>query len=145
MGNGIKLVTNGTDNHMILVDLTPFGKGKGIFIQEALEMANMTVNKNTIPAEPSSPFYPSGIRLGTPAITTRGMKENEMKIIGKWIADVVKEVKEFTLPDGKEERAAYLKNFKESIRKNKKIAQIRNEVIELCNDFPLYPGLEVLK
>ena len=145
MGNGIKLVTNGTDNHMILVDLTPFGKGKGIFAQEALEMANMTVNKNTIPAEPSSPFYPSGVRLGTPAITTRGMKEKEMQIIGKLISDVIKEVKDFNLPDNKEERAKYLKKFKETIKKNKKIASIKNEVVGLCKRFPLYPNFDVLK
>ncbi|MBI2559010.1 serine hydroxymethyltransferase [Candidatus Woesearchaeota archaeon] len=145
MNNGIKLVTDGTDNHMLLVDLTPFGKGNGIFVQEALEMANITVNKNTIPAEPSSPFYPSGIRLGTPAITTTGMKEKEMEKIGKWISDIIKEVKEFKLPDGKEERAIYLKKFKEFIIKNKKIESIKKEVIDLCKGFPLYPDLDILK
>ena len=124
MDNGIKLVTNGTDNHMILVDLTPFGKGNGIFIQDALEMANITVNKNTIPAEPSSPFYPSGIRLGTPAITTRGMKEKEMQLIGKWIAEIIMEVKDFELPEDKEERAKYFKKFKESLNQNKNINAI---------------------
>ena len=145
MDNGIKLVTSGTDNHMILVDLTPFGKGNGIFVQEALEMANITVNKNTIPAEPSSPFYPSGIRLGTPAVTTRGMKEKEMEKIGKWISDIIKEVKEFKLPNDKEERAAYLKKFKETIMKNKKIEIIKKEVVNLCKGFPLYPNLDILK
>ncbi len=143
--NGIKLVTNGTDNHMILIDLTPFGKGNGIFVQEALEEANITVNKNTIPAEPASPFYPSGIRLGTPAITTRGMKEKEMQIIGKWIADVIKEVKDFELPEGKEERNAYLRKFKEKIKRNENIRGIKKGVIELCNKFPLYPDFDVLK
>ncbi|MEK6869747.1 MAG: hypothetical protein AABX74_05925, partial [Nanoarchaeota archaeon] len=144
MENGIKLVTNGTDNHMILIDLTPFGKGNGIFAQEALEEANITVNKNTIPAEPASPFYPSGIRLGTPAITTRGMKEGEMETIGKWIADIIKEAKGFKLPDDKEERNDYLKEFKERIKKNENIKKIRNEVVELCKSFPLYPGFDVL-
>lgn len=145
MENGIKLVTNGTDNHMMLIDLTPFGKGNGIFVQEALEEANITVNKNTIPAEPASPFYPSGIRLGTPAITTRGMKEKDMETIGKWIADVIKEVKNFELPEGKEERNAYLKEFKEKIKKNENIRGIKNEVIGLCNKFPLYSDFDVLK
>lgn len=145
MDNGIKLVTNGTDNHMMLVDLTPFGKGKGIFIQEALEMANMTVNKNTIPAEPSSPFYPSGIRLGTPAITTRGMKENEMRIIGKWIAEIIKEAKGFELPENKAEIGNYIKEFKQSIEHNKKIHEIKNHVVELCRKFPLYPEFDILK
>ena len=145
MENGIKLVTNGTDNHMILIDLTPLGKGNGIFVQEALEEANITVNKNTIPAEPSSPFYPSGIRLGTPAITTRGMKEKEMQTIGKWIAEIIKEVKDFGLPEGKEERNAYLKEFKERIKKNENIAKIRKEVIGLCGNFPLYPDFDILR
>ena len=71
MENGVKIVTNGTDNHLMLIDLTSFGAGKGVFAQEALDLAGITVNKNTIPAESSSPFYPSGIRLGTPSLTTR--------------------------------------------------------------------------
>ncbi len=145
MSNGIKLVTNGTDNHMMLVDLTPFGKGHGTFVQDALEAANMTVNKNTIPADPSSPFYPTGIRLGTPTITTRGMKEKEMEMIGKWIADIVKEIKDYNLPSDKEERKAYLKKFKEEISKNENIKKIKNEVVELCKKFPLYPEFDVLK
>jgi glycine hydroxymethyltransferase len=145
MDNGIKLVTGGTDNHMMLMDLTPFGNGKGVFAQEALEEANMTVNKNTIPAEPSSPFYPSGIRLGTPAITTRGMKEKEMEQIGKWIADIVNEVKDYQLPVDKEERKEYIKEFKEKISKNDNIAKIKDNVVELCNQFPLYPGFDVLE
>ena len=145
MENGIKLVTNGTDNHMILADLTPFGKGKGIFAQEALDAANITINKNTIPAEPSSPFYPSGIRLGTPSLTTRGMKEKEMKLIGKWIAEVIKDAMGFDLPEDKAKIKDALKEFKEFIGKNKKIEEIKNEVVELCKDFPLYPGMEVLR
>lgn len=145
MNNGIKLVTNGTDNHMILIDLTPFGKGKGVFVQEALDMANITVNKNTIPAEPASPFYPSGIRLGTPSLTTRSMKEKEMEIIGKFVAEIIKEVKDFELPENKEEKGVYLKNFKEKIKNNEKINQIKNEVIDLCKNFPLYSNFDVLK
>ncbi|MHA1873326.1 MAG: serine hydroxymethyltransferase, partial [Candidatus Heimdallarchaeaceae archaeon] len=82
MSLGIKLVTNGTDNHLILIDLRPEGlTGQGKLIQNALDAAGITVNKNTVPYEPSTPFNPSGIRLGTPAITTRGMKESEMKVI----------------------------------------------------------------
>ncbi len=145
MDDGIKIVTDGTNNHMILIDLTSFGKGKGVFVQEALDLAGITVNKNTIPAEPSSPFYPSGVRLGTPSLTTRGMKEKEMKIIGKWIADVIKEVKDFNLPEDKEERKAYIKGFKKAINKNENIGKIKKEVIELCKKFPLYPGFDILK
>ena len=145
MSGGIKVVTNGSDNHMVLVDLTPFGKGKGIFAQEALDLAGITINKNTIPADPSSPFYPSGIRIGTPSLTTRGMKEKQMEIIGRWIAEVVKKIKEFNLPENKDEIKDYLKNFKESIAKNKKIKSIREEVVELCRKFPLYPDFDILR
>ncbi len=145
MNEGIKLVTDGTDNHMMLIDLTPFGKGKGVFVQDALEIANMTTNKNTIPADPSSPFYPSGIRLGTPAITTRGMEEKEMEKIGKWIAEVISEVKDFDLPDDKEERKEHLKKFKESVKGNKNLKRIKGEVEDLCRNFPLYPDFDILK
>lgn len=145
MKNGIKLVTNGTDNHMILIDLTPFGKGTGVFVQDALEFAGITTNKNTIPNEPSSPFYPSGIRLGTPAITTRGMKEKEMELIGKWIAEVIHEVKKFSLPEDKNERKEVFDKFKEFVLNNKNLLQIREEVISLCSKFPLYPDFDILK
>lgn len=143
IANGLKLVTNGTDNHMILIDLTPFGKGKGVFVQEALDRANITLNKNTIPKDPSSPFYPSGVRLGTPALTSRGMKEQEMKIIGKFIAEVANEVKGYELPEGKEERQEYLKKFRSEMENNQKIREVRNQVLELCKRFPLYPEIEI--
>ena len=145
MDNGMKVVTGGSDNHMVLVDLTPFGKGKGIFAQDALDEANITMNKNTIPADPSSPFYPSGVRMGTPSLTTRGMKEKEMELIGKWIADVVKEIGKYELPADKKEINDYLKKFREEIKNNAKIHQIKNEVMELCKKFPLYPGFDVLR
>lgn len=134
---GLQLVSGGTDNHMILVDLTLFGKGTGVFVQDALDRAGITINKNTIPKDPSSPFYPSGIRIGTPAITTRGMKEEEMKIIGKWIAQIINEVKEYQLPETKEERIAYLKQFRRDLKKNEKLKGIKQQVKELCSKFPL--------
>lgn len=143
MKNGLKLVTNGTDNHMILIDLTPFGNGKGVFAQEALNAAGIVVNKNTIPKEPASPFYPSGIRLGTPAITTRGMREEQMQEIGKIIADVIKESKDFKLPEEKEERIAYLKKFKKQLKSNQKIKESRQKVLEICGAFPLYEKLKL--
>lgn len=141
INNGLKLVSGGTDNHMILIDLTSFGKGHGIFVQEALDVAGITVNKNTIPNDPSSPFYPSGVRLGTPALTTRGMKEGEMKIIGKLIAQVVYAVKDYRLPEDKDERVEYLKKFREEIKNNEMIKIVRQQVSELCNKFLLYPNL----
>jgi glycine hydroxymethyltransferase len=145
MSNGIKVVTNGSDNHLILVDLTNFGKGKGIFAQEALDEANITMNKNTIPADPCSPFYPSGVRMGTPSLTPRGMKEKEMKMIGKWISEVIKEIKDFELPEDKKEINNYLKEFREKIKNNKKIKEIQKQVIELCKKFLLYPDFDMLK
>tara|TARA_B100001964_G_scaffold198075_1_gene223561 strand:+ start:58075 stop:59421 length:1347 start_codon:yes stop_codon:yes gene_type:complete len=136
--NDIKLVTDGTDNHMLLIDLTPFGIGIGVFVQDAMEESNLTANKNTIPFDPSSPFYPSGMRLGTPAITTLGMKEKEMEKIGNWITEVIKEVKDFELPKEKEERKEYLNNFRKSLEKNKNLQRIKKEVENLCKNFPLY-------
>ncbi len=143
MQNGIKLVTNGTDNHMILMDLTPFGKGKGIFAQEALNRAGIVVNKNTIPKEPSSPFYPSGIRLGTPAITTRSMRENEMRTIASLIAAVIKEVKGYELPEDRESRQRYMKRFYKDIKSNGAIKSCREKVAGLCDSFPLYEGMRL--
>src|SRR3989344_6079763 len=123
MNNGLELVTNGTDNHLMVIKLVNKGlTGKGKEVQNALGEAEIYVNKNTIPYEPGSPFNPSGIRLGTPAITTRGMKESEMKVIGGCIAKVIDNYSE-----------------KSVIEKAKK------DILELCKDFPLYPGLEVLR
>ncbi|MDD5145024.1 MAG: serine hydroxymethyltransferase [Candidatus Pacebacteria bacterium] len=135
---GVKIVSNGTDNHMIVIDLTPDGPGRGVFLQDALDEAGITVNKNTIPQDPSSPFYPSGVRLGTPAITTRGMKEEEMRTIGDWISQIVSEIKKYRLPELKEEKADYIKNFKDEIRQNKLIGEIKQKVLELCKKFPVY-------
>ena len=140
--NDVSLVTGGTDNHMLLIDLTKYGNGMGVFAQDALEAAGITVNKNTIPGEPSSPFYPSGVRLGTPAITTRGMKEPEMREIGVMIAKVLMEIRKYSLPE-KEKRADYLKAFRSEISANAAISNIRRGVMELCSKFPLYPGVEM--
>lgn len=85
---GFELISGGTDNHLMLIDLTKFGLS-GREAQERLEAVGVIVNRNTIPYDTRSPFDPSGIRLGTPAVTTRGMKEEEMKIIAKIIADTL--------------------------------------------------------
>ena len=115
MDNGIQLVSSGTDNHMMLVNLSSLGiTGKDA--ENRLEQAGITVNKNTIPFDTQSPFVTSGIRIGTPAITTRGMKEAEMARIGGFIVEVLKH------PDD------------ESV-----IRQVRQNVARLCADFPLFP------
>jgi glycine hydroxymethyltransferase len=114
LSEGFHLVTGGTDNHLILVDLshTPVS---GKEAESALGEAGITVNKNTVPNEKRSPFVTSGIRIGTPALTTRGMKQSEMKIIGKWISQVLKNPSD------------------EALKK-----QIKQEVKALCQSFPLY-------
>jgi glycine hydroxymethyltransferase len=89
---GLRIVSGGTDNHLMLVDVWMDGKGiTGKVAEKALEAANITVNKNTIPFDQNKPFVASGLRIGTPAVTTRGMKEAEMREIGRLIAAVVHE------------------------------------------------------
>ncbi|MDO8470615.1 MAG: serine hydroxymethyltransferase [bacterium] len=137
LAQGLKLTSGGTENHLMVIDLTPFGKGMGVFMEEALDEAGITVNKNTIPQEPSSPFYPSGVRLGTPAITTRGMKEGEMKRIGGFIARIAQEIKTLHLPEDKEQRILYLKEFRANLASNVNVKEVRKEVQELCSSFPI--------
>jgi glycine hydroxymethyltransferase len=115
---GIKLVTGGTDNHMVLINLLPFGIGLGKPAAIALENAGIVSNANTVPYDPSTPFKPSGLRIGTPAVTTRGMKENEMVKIGNWMAAIIED------PANRE-----LQN------------NIKKEIKQLCEDFPIQPGL----
>ncbi len=122
------LVSGGTDNHLMLVNLT----NKGISGKKAerlLGLANITVNKNTVPFETRSPFITSGIRIGTPAVTTRGMGKNEMIEIASYIDEVVK--------------AAVLDD---KVEQEKIINGVKERVIELTKKFPLYPNLhELLK
>ena len=123
MDKGLELVTGGTDNHLMVVKLVNKGlTGKGKEVQTALDLAGITVNKNTIPYEPGSPFNPSGIRLGTPAVTTRGFKESEMKVVGESIAKVI-----------------------DNLNDNAAIEKVRRDILELCSHFPLYPEFDVLK
>lgn len=88
MKSGVRLVSGGTDNHLMLVDLTASGR-TGKEVEALLDQANITVNKNTIPFETRSPFVTSGIRIGTPAVTTRGLKEAEMQTVGELLNDVI--------------------------------------------------------
>ncbi len=142
VAHGFKLVSGGTENHLILVDLAPlYGPGGGIFASEILEAAGMTVNKNTIPRDPGSPFYPTGIRLGSPALTTRGFKEKEFEKVGEWISRALMGLKSYTLPEKKEERAAYIAKFKGEISTNAELKKIREEIKQLCRSFPV-PGID---
>ncbi len=134
---GVKIVSGGTENHLMLLDLTAYGKGHGVFLEEALERAGITANKNTVPQDPSSPFYPSGVRLGTPAITTRGMKEEDMKKIAEWIVRALQEVKDYRLLEDKKERVLQIKQFKKDILNNQVLKDIQKEIKEFCRKFPL--------
>jgi glycine hydroxymethyltransferase len=112
---GFDLVSGGTDTHLLLVDLRSRGELTGKVAEESLHRAGITVNKNTVPGETRSPFVTSGIRIGTAALTTRGMGTVEMETIGKWIADVLEK------PEA------------ESIAH-----RIAQDVATLCDAFPLY-------
>ncbi|HLA03781.1 MAG TPA: serine hydroxymethyltransferase [Patescibacteria group bacterium] len=135
-GFGFNLSGGGSDNHLILIDLRNKNVN-GAVGAIALEVAGIVVNKNSVPFDTNPPFYPSGIRLGTPAITTRGMKEAEMKKIAAWINQVIDEVKTEKLPDVKEKRAEFIKNFKTRIAKNKNLLKIAQEVKTFCAKFPI--------
>ena len=111
---GFRIVSGGTDNHLMLVDV--FSKGlNGKQAEEALDRSGITVSRSTLPFDPNPPLKPSGVRIGTPAVTTRGMKEAEMEKIGNWIADA-------------------LESSDENVH-----SRIKAEVAALCEKFPLYP------
>lgn len=131
------LVSGGTDNHLILVDLTNKGVN-GAVASLAMEASGIVVNKNAVPNDPMPPFYPSGLRIGTAAITTRGMKEKEMKKVAQWMNRAIKEVSKEVLPSSKEERSKFFRDFKERVGKNKNLAQIAREVKVLTKNFPVY-------
>ncbi len=109
---GFKIVSDGTDNHLMLIDLTTTGIS-GKELEHRLDEVHITANKNTIPNDPASPFVTSGVRVGAPAVTSRGFKEAEMKQIARWIHDVT-----FDFENSKE--------------------RVSKEVVELCKKFPIY-------
>ena len=114
MSRGIDVVTGGTENHIVLVDL----RSKNITgkdLERVLGEVNITVNKNSVPNDPKSPFVTSGVRLGTPAITTRGFKEKEVKLISNWICDII-----LNMDD------------------NKKHEEIKRKIGDLCSKYPVY-------
>ncbi|HPS40487.1 MAG TPA: serine hydroxymethyltransferase [Candidatus Woesebacteria bacterium] len=136
--NGFKLVGNGSENHLILIDLTPFSAGFGTQVAFALDVAGIYANRNTIPNEPCSPFYPSGLRIGTPLVTTRGMKEPEMTKIVQWMTRVVDHIKDEQLPTDKKKRQVFLRDFKKRMTRDVTLLQIRQEVQKLASQFPLF-------
>jgi glycine hydroxymethyltransferase len=132
---GLTLVTGGTECHLMVVDLRPIGLS-GNVVAEALEEAGIVVNRNSVPNDPAPPFIPSGIRLGTPALTTRGMKEPQMKLIASWILKIINHEKDQKLPKEKEERIKFMKTFRANLPKDKFLKKIASEVKYLCKKFP---------
>lgn len=131
---GYDVVSGGTDKHLVLLDLRNRGNN-GWFAAWALEKAGIIVNRNTVPNDTSSPFYPSGLRMGTPAITVRGMKESEMKKIAGWIDEVLKYVGERLIPEDKEKRSEVLNQFRDEIEKDKFYKSIALQVKKLCGKY----------
>lgn len=136
--HGLTLVGGGTETHLMVIDLTPFGVSLGTQVSFAMDVAGIYANRNTVPTEKGSPFYPSGIRVGTPLVTTRGMKEKEMRQIAGWIVRVVEHVKGETLPTDPKERQAFLKEFRKRALKDTTLLAIRKEVKALATKFPLF-------
>lgn len=135
-GYGFDLVSGGSDNHLILIDLRNKNVD-GASAALALEVAGIVLNKNGVPFDLNPPFYPSGIRLGTPAITTRGLKERDMVKVAKWMNDAISEVLGKQLPKDKDERKEYWKEFKTKVWKNKKLLAIAAEIKEFTKKYPL--------
>ena len=123
MAEGLGIVTGGTDNHLMLVDLRPFN-AKGKHAEKALDRAGITCNKNGIPFDTEKPLLTSGVRLGSPAATTRGFGTEEFRLVGKFIAEVVDGLRK-NGPDGDAQVEA----------------SVLARVEELCGRFPIYPGL----
>lgn len=130
------LVGGGTDNHLILIDLRN-KKVNGRVAALALEKAGIVLNYNGVPGDSLPPLYPAGIRLGTPAITTRGMKEKDMVKIAHWYNEVIDEVKGMELPADKAKRAEIMKEYRAKIAKNKKLSKIEKEVRLFVSKFPV--------
>lgn len=134
------LVSGGTDNHLSLIDLRN-KKVNGAVGARALEVAGIVTNKNGVPFDTLPAFYPSGIRIGTAAITSRGMKEKDMIKIARWMNEGIEEVKGMELPEDKEERSIFWKEFKKEVVKNKKLLAISKQVKAFCSKFPM-PGVD---
>lgn len=130
------LVGGGTDNHLILIDLRN-KKVNGRVAALALEKAGIVLNYNGVPGDSLPPLYPAGIRLGTPAITTRGMKDKDMVKIAHWYNEVIDEVKGMELPADKAKRAEIMKEYRTKIAKNKKLSKIEKEVRLFVSKFPV--------
>ena len=132
----LTLVAGGTESHLMVVDLRPLGLS-GNVVAEALEVAGLVANRNSVPNDEMPPFYPSGVRLGTPAATTRGMKEAQMKTISDWIIKVIKHVANEKLPNDREKRRVFMREFKLRVRRDPFLQEISKEVREFLKKYPV--------
>lgn len=137
MKNGVRVLTGGTDNHLMVFDVMDSFGLTGLQAERALREAGLTVNRNSIPFDPNGPWYTSGIRIGTPAMTTLGMKEGEMREIGMMIADLLKAVK-----PKYSEKIGGMSRAKVEIDPQV-LARVQLQGAELLKDFPLYPELDI--
>lgn len=133
---GYDLVSGGTDNHLLLIDLSNKNVN-GALAAYALECGNIILNKNGVPNDTMPPFYPAGIRLGTPAITTRGVKEKDMKKVADWMDRVISACAGEELPKVKEERGPFFKEFRTRTAKNPEVIKVGKEVKAFASKLPL--------
>lgn len=133
---GLDIVSGGTDKHLVLVDLRS-RHTNGWFVAHALEAAGIIVNRNTVPYDTGSPFYPSGIRLGTPAITARGMTEKQMVQIANLISQVLEHVGARNIPESESEKKNVLKSFKNDLLIDHVLGKLNVEVKKLCMQYPV--------
>lgn len=140
--NGFKLVTGGTDSHLILADMSPFGL-LGNTMAEGCEAVGIVLNRNGVPFDPNPPFYPSGIRLGTPGITSRGMKVKEMKIIAGWLSNIAQDLSKIAHKQNQTSLAQKDPEVRAGIiKKSLVLKQINRAVKAMCNTYPI-PDLYV--
>ncbi len=138
MKQGLELVGGGTETHLMVIDLTKVGIGLGVQTAFAMDVAGIYANRNTVPTEQGSPFYPSGVRIGTPLVTTRGMKEKEMVMIADWIVRVVERVRECWPALPVKGKVAYIEQFRTEALADPVLLAIRREVRALTKQFPLF-------
>jgi len=136
MNGGLDVVTGGTDKHLILIDLRSVSASSWV-VATALEYAGIVINRNTVPNDSGTSIYPSGIRMGTPAITTRGMKEKDMEKIGAWIIEIIRHVASYQMPEDKEKRKEFIKSFHKTIVSDTVIKRIAGDVKSFVRKFPV--------
>jgi glycine/serine hydroxymethyltransferase len=133
---GFDVVSGGTDKHLVLLDLRSVGISAWVAAW-ALDYAGIIVNRNTVPYDTGSSFYPSGLRLGTPAVTTRGMADSEMHTIAGHMISVIRASAAFPMPDEPEKRKLFLGSIHKKLKRNQVIIRTAAEILKLTRRFPV--------